>query len=33
MPQKPERTGYIRTESREGARYATGSVQTEYVVL
>jgi N-acetyl sugar amidotransferase len=28
-----ERTGYIRTESREGPRYATGGRQTEYVVL
>lgn len=32
-PLGKERTGYMRTPSQEGARYKTGAVQTEYVVL
>lgn len=32
-PLGAERTHYVRTESREGARYAKGDVQTEYVIL
>ncbi|MBL8806891.1 MAG: N-acetyl sugar amidotransferase [Rhodospirillales bacterium] len=33
LPMGENRTSYIRTPSREGARYMTGAVQTDYVIL